>query len=250
MRAADLDRRLDLPPLFRGVTLREGEDAFAHAVAIAPEAGAGTLVLSRGSLVFDCAVVLEPAMPLARARIALAVGLTALADALAVIAPPEHPIGFRWPDTVLIDGARVGGARLAHAPVAGDLKAGDLKAGDLQAPDWIVLGAMLRLAEPAGIETGAFPGRTSLEQQGFEEVDGARLAERYARHLMAGLYTWQEEGFAQVAETWLSRLAEPEAPERGLDPSGDLLLRDEAGAETRRRLAPALASPTWLDLFP
>jgi biotin-(acetyl-CoA carboxylase) ligase len=243
MRAADLDRRLDLPPLFRGITLpqegREGADAFAHACAIAPEAGAGTLVLARGSLVFDCAVVLEPAMPLARARIALHVGMTALADALSVIAPPEHPIGFRWPDEVLLDGARLGGVRLAHAPVA----------GEMQAPDWLVLGAMLRLAEPAGIETGAFPDRTSLEQQGFEEVDGARLAERFARHLMAGLYTWQEEGFAPVAETWLSRLAEPEAAARGLDPSGDLLLRDAAGAETRRPLAPALASPSWLDLF-
>lgn len=244
MRAADLDRRLDLPPLFHGITLGEGGDAFAHATAIAAEAGAGTLVLARGGLAFDCAVVLEPAMPLARARIALHVGLTALADTLALIAPPEHPIGFRWPDTVMIDGARLGGVRLAHAPVADNIQA-----GDLQAPDWIVLNAMLRLAEPPGIETGAFLDRTSLEQQGFEEVDAPRLAERFARHLMAGLYTWQEEGFAKVAETWLARLADPEAAQRGLDPSGDLLLRDAAGVETRRPLAPALASPTWLDLF-
>ena len=35
---------LDLPPGYRLVTLREVGDAFAHAVAIAPREGAGTLV--------------------------------------------------------------------------------------------------------------------------------------------------------------------------------------------------------------
>lgn len=238
MRAADLDRRLDLPPLFRGMTLREGADAFRHACAIAPEAGAGTLVLARGGLTFDCAVVLEPAMPLARARVALCVGMTALADALAVAAPPEHPIGFAWPDLVRIDGARLGGVRLAWSPVV----------GELQAPSWMVLHAAVRLAEPPGIETGDFPDRTSLEQQGFVDQDSARLAERFARHLMAELYTWQDEGLAPVAERYLARLDEPMAAKRGIDPSGDLILIDEGGAETRRPLAPALAAPQWLDL--
>lgn len=240
MRAADLARRLDLPPLFRGITLREGEDAFTHACAIAPEAGAGTLVLAGGGLGFDCAVVLEPAMPLSRARIALYVGMTALADALAVAAPPEHPIGFVWPDLVRIDGAKLGGVRLASAPVV----------GELQAPAWLVLHAAVRLAEPPGIETGLFPDRTSLEQQGFEDQDAARLAERFARHLMAGLYTWQDEGLAPVAEQYLARLDEPAAARRGLDPTGDLLLRDDGGEERRLSLAAALASPQWLDLVP
>src|SRR5438105_1546063 len=35
---------LDLPPPFRLVTLREAGDAFAHAMRIAPETGAGRLV--------------------------------------------------------------------------------------------------------------------------------------------------------------------------------------------------------------
>lgn len=239
MRAADLARRLDLPPLFRGITLREGEDAFAHACAIAPDAGAGTLVLAPSGLSFDCAVILEPAMPLSRARLAQYVGMTALADALAVAAPPEHPIGFVWPDLVRIDGAKLGGVRLASAPVV----------GELQAPAWLVLHAGLRLAEPAGIETGHFVDRTSLEQQGFEDQDAARLAERFARHLMAGLYTWQDEGLAPVVEQYLGRLDEPTAARRGIDPGGDLLLRDEAGEERRLSLAAALATPQWLDLL-
>lgn len=238
MRAADLARRLDLPPLFQGMTLGEGADAFTHACAIAPEAGAGTLVLGGGTRCFDCAVILEPAMPLSRARIALYVGMTALADALALAAPPEHPIGFVWPDLVRIDGAKLGGVRLACAPVV----------GELQAPSWLVLHAGLRLAEPEGIETGLFPDRTSLEQQGFEDQDPARLAERFARHLMAGLYTWQDEGFAPVAEQYLARLEEPTAARRGLDPGGDLLLREEDGEERQLALAAALAAPQWRDL--
>jgi biotin-(acetyl-CoA carboxylase) ligase len=240
MRAADLARRLDLPPLFRGITLRGGEDAFTHACAIAPEAGAGTLVFAPGESAFDCAVILEPAMPLSRARIALYVGMTALADALAIAAPPEHPIGFVWPDLIRVDGARLGGMRLAAAPVV----------GELQAPPWLVLHAGLRLTEPPSVETGLFPDRTSLEQQGFEDQDGARLAERFARHLMAGLYTWQDEGFGPVAEQYLGRLDAPAAARRGLDPGGDLLLQEEDGEERRLSLAAALASPQWLDLVP
>src|SRR5581483_8813587 len=89
---------LDLPPPFRLLTLREAGDAFAHAVRVAAQEGAGTLVhVGRFGLV-EFAVVLEPEEPLRNARRALYAGLTALADALAVHAPPERPIGFDWPD--------------------------------------------------------------------------------------------------------------------------------------------------------
>ena len=83
---------LDLPPPFRLVTLREVGDAFAHATSVAAEEGAGTLVyVGRFDLV-EFAVVLEPEEPLRTARRALYAGLAALADALAVHAPPERPI--------------------------------------------------------------------------------------------------------------------------------------------------------------
>ncbi len=61
----------------------------------------------------EFAVVLEPEEPLKTARRALYAGLTALADALAVHAPPEKPITFDWPDGVRVDGGLVGGARLS-----------------------------------------------------------------------------------------------------------------------------------------
>ena len=104
---------LDLPPPFRLVTLREVGDAFAHATSVAAEEGAGTLVYVGRFDLAEFAVVLEPEEPLRTARRALYAGLAALADALAVHAPPERPISFDWPDAVRVDGGLVGGGRLA-----------------------------------------------------------------------------------------------------------------------------------------
>jgi hypothetical protein len=81
---------LDLPPPFRLVTLREVGDAFAHATRVAAEEGAGTLVYVGRFDLAEFAVVLEPEEPLKTARRALYAALTALADALAVHAPPER----------------------------------------------------------------------------------------------------------------------------------------------------------------
>jgi biotin-(acetyl-CoA carboxylase) ligase len=228
---------LDLPPLYREVRLREAGDAFAHARAIAAQAGAGTLVWSRSPRLFDVAVVLEPAMPLVRARNAVYVGMSALADALALHAPPENPISFVWPDLVEVNGGAVGGVRLAWDAV-----------GELRAPAWLVLHAGLRLLLDEGAEPGETPGCTALAEEGYGELDGATLAESYARHLMAGLHDWQDQGFEAVAARYLERLDRPRAARRGLDPSGDLLLRAEDGAETRHALAPALAAPSWLGM--
>src|SRR5581483_4261856 len=98
---------LDLPPPFRLVMLREAGDAFTHAQAIAEEHGAGTLVVVGRFDVAEFALVLEPEQPLRMARGAVYAGMNALADALAVHAPPEKPIVFGWPDTVYVDGAIV-----------------------------------------------------------------------------------------------------------------------------------------------
>jgi biotin-(acetyl-CoA carboxylase) ligase len=226
---------LDLPPLYREVRLRETGDAFAHACTIAAQAGAGTLVWSRSPRLFDVAVVLEPAMPLVRARTALYTGMSALADALAVHAPPENPISFVWPDLVEVNGGAVGGVRLAWEAV-----------GALRAPAWMVLHAALRLMRDEGSEPGETPGVTALAEEGYGELAGAALAESYARHLMAGLHDWQDQGFQAVATRYLERLDRPRAVRRGLDPSGNLILKAEDGTETRHALAPALAAPAWL----
>ncbi|TIQ01694.1 MAG: hypothetical protein E5X61_37000, partial [Mesorhizobium sp.] len=103
---------LQLPPPYSLVPLREAGDAFAHACAIAAEEGAGTLAWVRRYDLAEFAVVLEPEEPLEEARRAIYAGMNALADALAVHAPPSRPITFDWPGTIRVDGVLVGGARL------------------------------------------------------------------------------------------------------------------------------------------
>jgi hypothetical protein len=229
---------LDLPPPFRAVALREAGDAFAHAVKIAADAGAGTLVHVGRFDLAEFAVVLEPDEPLCTARRALYAGLTALANALAAQAPPEKPITFDWPATILIDGGLVGGGRLAWpAGVEEDAS-----------PPWLVFGAMIRTVAMGEQEPGLHPLASTLDAEGFADLGSGRLLEGFARHLMVAVDAWQRDGFAKVARSYLSRLAPEKGVRHDLDRNGDLLVRrDGKTAVERRPLPSTLATPAWLD---
>ena len=228
---------LDLPPPFRPVILRESGDAFAHACAIASAEGAGTLVHVGRFDLAEFAVVLEPEQALRTARRALYTGLCALGDALAVLAPPEKPITFDWPDAIRVDGGLVGGVRLAWPQDAHEDKH----------PDWLVLGAMIRVTAAHEGEPGLAPFATTLVEEGFGELDCGRLAEGFARHLLANFDAEREHGFGETAHRYLMRV--PPAPRRSLqiDGRGDLLVRIKGGAIGRRPLLPTLRAPSWLD---
>ena len=238
---------LDLPPPYRAIALREVGDAFAHAGAIAREEGAGTLVWVRRYDTVEFAVVLEPDEPLVGARRALYAAMNAAADALALHGPPEKPLAFAWPDTILLDGGILGGARLAW-PAA---------ALESETPDWLVIGLVLRitLAHARPTERGAHPldqavtRGTSLEIEGFEMMDGAALIGGFARHFMVQVDRWQDKGFRGLGEDFLARMPEEKAIRRGIDGNGDLLVRRlRAGAEAERHsLLAALAKPQWRD---
>jgi hypothetical protein len=229
---------LDLPPPFRLVTLREVGDAFAHAKNVAAQEGAGTLVyVGRFDLV-EFAVVLEPEEPLRTARRALYAGLAALADALAVHAPPEKPVSFDWPDAVRVDGGLVGGGRLAWPADADESKP----------PDWLVFGAMIRTVAMGEEEAGVRPLSSALEEEGFDDLGSGVLVESFARHLMVAIDAWQESGFGEVARSYLARLAPESGVRRDIDDNGDLLVRRMGKVDAERRsLARALDQPSWLD---
>jgi biotin-(acetyl-CoA carboxylase) ligase len=243
--------RLDLPPPFRLVTLREVGDAFAHATTIAAEDGAGTLVHVGRFDLAEFAVVLEPDEPLRTARRTIYTGICALGDALAASAPPEKAINFDWPDAIRVDGGLVGGARLAW-PAATD---------EDEPPAWLVFGAIIRLVAMGEDEPGLRPLAAALDDEGFRDLDGQVLVESFARHLMAALDTSQEKGFGEIAKNYLSRLA-PGKGESGkvgpgkhsnivrqdIDPEGNLLMRYAGtGKFERRSLVDALALSSWLD---
>ncbi|HEX2656302.1 MAG TPA: biotin/lipoate--protein ligase family protein [Xanthobacteraceae bacterium] len=229
---------LELPPPFRLVTLRELGDAFAHAMAIAANEGAGTLVwVGRFDLV-EFAVVLEPDEPLRLARRSIYAGLNALADALVAHAPPEKSISIDWPDAIRVDGGLVGGARLGWPAGA--------RENDL--PSWLVFGATIRTVSMTDHEAGLRPLGAALEDEGFDDLGSGRLVESFARHLMLTLDCWQESGFDSIAKAVASRLSLEPGTEQKIDAAGDLLVRRADRAEVKKhKLTPALAMPSWLD---
>ena len=229
---------LDLPPPFRAVALREVGDAFAHAIRIAPDSGAGTLVHVGRFDLAEFAVVLEPEEPLRTARRAIYAGLVALANALAVQAPPGKPISFDWPDAIQIDGGLVGGARLAW-PSGAD---------ENVPPSWLVFGAMIRTVAIGGEHgPGLHPFASALDAEGFD-FSSDRLLESFARHFMATTGAWQQDGFGTLSASYLTRLAPERDVTREIDDNGDLLVShlDESKPE-RRNLVSALATSSWFD---
>jgi Biotin/lipoate A/B protein ligase family len=229
---------LDLPPPFRAVALRESGDAFAHAVAVAAAEGAGTLVHVGRFDLTEFAVVLEPEQPLRAARLVFYAGMAALADALAVHAPPDKPLAFDWPDAIRVDGGLVGGGRLAWP--------GD--AAENNCPQWLVFGAMIRTAAAGERDPGAHAFAAALEQEGFDDVGSGRLIESFARHFMAALDAWYEQGFGAVAKNYLARLSPENGLRRDIADNGDLVLRRLGTSKPQRRsLTEALVRASWLD---
>ena len=228
---------LDLPPPFRLVTLREVGDAFLHAQQVAAEEGAGTLVYVGRFDLAEFAVVLEPDEPLRVARKAFYAGMNALFDALLAHAPPEKPIAIDWPDAIRVDGGLVGGGRLAWPK----------DTAEDAVPGWLVFGGMIRTVSMTD-EAGLHPLETALDEEGFEEHGASALVESFARHLMAAIDSWQQDGFGELTKDYLKRLSPEKGARRELGENGDLVVRWAATDQTDRRpLVDALETPSWYD---
>jgi hypothetical protein len=236
-RSSPSARSLDLPPPFRLVMLREVGDAFAHACARGAELGAGALVVVGRFDVAEFAVVLEPDEPLAAARRIFYLGMIALGDALAALAPPEKPIAIEWPDAFRVDGGLVGGGRLGW-PAQGDERA---------RPDWLVFGAAIRTSSANPMSMARQALATALDDEGFGDVGAAHLVESFARHLMAAIDRWQEDGFAAIAGDYVARLHPLRGVRHALEENGDLRSLRPGKSVERRALLPALQAPSWLD---
>ena len=233
-----LQPELTLPPPFTPVRMREFGDAFDHAIALAPEKGAGTLVHVGRFDLAEFALVLEPEEPLRTARRALYAGMVALVDALAAVAEPETAIDIAWPDAVLVNGGLVGGGRIAWPEGA----------SEDEAPPWLVFGAMIRTSSMSGTEPGSNPQITALDEEGFTNVMSHHVVESFARNFMVALDAWQESGFGAVAKSYIERLPREKGPRRDFNDNGDLLVRRVASTEVERNvLLPRLLDPAWYD---
>ncbi|MSO67576.1 MAG: hypothetical protein EXR03_01595 [Pseudolabrys sp.] len=233
-----LGQELTLPPPFTAVRLREVGDAFAHAIAIAGEQGAGTLVHVGRFDLAEFAVVLEPEEPLSQARRAFYAGMVALADALAAHAQPETAITIDWPDSISVNGGLVGGGRLGWPQ--------GIK--EDETPPWLVFGAMIRTVSMTGVEPGLNPLSTALEEEGFTDEMSNEVVESFARNLMVAIDSWQERGFGAVAKDYLARLPIEKGIRRDIGDNGDLLIRRMGKVEVDHKpLLARFATPAWLD---
>jgi biotin-(acetyl-CoA carboxylase) ligase len=233
-----VSERIDLPPPFTLVRLRESRDAFAHAIDIAEASGAGTLTYVGRFDLAEFAIVLEPGEPLRTARRAFYAGMVALTDALRAYAPPNKQVAIAWPDAIRVDGGLVGGGRLGWPS----------SAKEDEPPRWLVFGAMIRTVAMTDREGSVHPLASALDQEGFGEAGAIQVTESFARHLMRALDVWQTDGFDGIAREFLSRLSREPQTTYAIVDNGDLMTRRIRTSITDRHdLRKGLLSPSWLD---
>jgi BirA family biotin operon repressor/biotin-[acetyl-CoA-carboxylase] ligase len=114
----------------------------------------------------------------------------ALADAVAAELPPGTPLTLKWPNDLLLDGAKCAGI-LTDAASDGD--------GTLE---WLVLGIGVNLAHAPEL-----PGRRTASLAAFiaHPPEAALFAQALLRRLSAWRGRLEREGFACVREAWLAR---------------------------------------------
>ncbi len=201
-------REPNLPPAYRLVSLDTVDSTNAEARRLASKGEAavpdGTLVWAReqtagrgrcgrkwhspkGNLY--CSLVLRPEAPIAEASQLSFVGGLAACDALSAIGPAGNVVQCKWPNDILLNGAKVGGL-LLEAETTG-------KSG----LEWLILGLGINVAShPPKVEFEA----TSLRAEGWQ-VDVVDCLEAFGRHFMTWANTWLEDGFAAVRKNWLWR---------------------------------------------
>src|SRR5690606_38723417 len=111
-----------------------------------------------------------------------------LGEALDALLPPGREVRFKWPNDVLIDGAKVSGILM------------EATAGGGQTVEWVVVGV--------GVNVGSAPSdagypATSLHAAGAAGATVEAVLEKLAMALLAWLERWRRQGFAPVREQWL-----------------------------------------------
>jgi BirA family transcriptional regulator, biotin operon repressor / biotin---[acetyl-CoA-carboxylase] ligase len=175
-------------------------------------------------------VLLRPDCTLAAsAQLSLVAGL-ALGEALAGLGPPDLAIALKWPNDVLVNGAKTAGILLESAART------DGRAG------WVIVGSGVNIVSCP--KDTPYPA-TCLVAEGFAPLEPLTLLEAYLGALDRWLGTWQAAGFAAVRGAWRARsfglggeirlrLEREELCGRFVDlTEGGALLVEEAGGRRR-----------------
>lgn len=190
------DSAILLPPPFT-LLHAKGEDILEEAAALAPDEGAGTLLVRQAPGLLAMAVVLEPEAPLAESQMAFLLGMAALGDALAAHCPPERPVRFVWPDELRYDRARLGGGRFRVAPGC----------GPQDVPDWMVFAAELIADRDHLQDPGTHPDSLSLKEDAFDPPED--IIASFAAYMMLYFDRWKHDGIEAVTNRYLMRIDPP-----------------------------------------
>jgi BirA family transcriptional regulator, biotin operon repressor / biotin---[acetyl-CoA-carboxylase] ligase len=128
-------------------------------------------------------ILLRTGQPLSRCAELSFLAALAVADTVEALLPRQTRAMLKWPNDVLVSGAKIAGILLE------------------QIDDATVVGIGLNVLQAPS--TGAYKATTIVANGGIASVDGARdiLLERMGLHLS----TWRSGGFTPIREEWLSR---------------------------------------------
>lgn len=169
-------------------------------------------------------VVLRPGVAAAQAGQLSFVAATALADAVALVAPGAD-VALKWPNDLLLDGKKAAGILLETETTDNRI-------------DWVVLGMGVNIAQAPEYAAKLNDASGDVDPDTMMDAVLAALQNRYAQ--------WRADGFAQIRADWLSRAAglggritvrlpdsELEGVFAGLEDDGTLLLEQDGGAQRR-----------------
>jgi BirA family transcriptional regulator, biotin operon repressor / biotin---[acetyl-CoA-carboxylase] ligase len=107
----------------------------------------------------------------------------ALAEAVEALLPRSVQIRLKWPNDVLVEGAKIAGILVE------------------QAEDAVIIGTGLNILHAPSLS--AYTATAIVQQGGLASVDGARdiLLDRVGRLLAL----WRSEGFTPIRKLWLER---------------------------------------------
>jgi len=202
----------ELPRLYELHTCEHVDDMLTATVDYAAEgADEGTLLWAhsqsagRGRLdrpwlsppgALHCGLVLRPEVGLASALETILVAQVALGCAIAEQVSPMTELRYRWPNDILLSGAKAAGLNLAVGPLHSARETRDV------IPEWVALAIQVNVrAAPPELGFAA----ASLRTEGDSEGDAADLLVAFARQFLSWINRWADEGLAPVRRAWLQR---------------------------------------------